>query len=149
MSGLRAWWLGRALRERALIAAALVLTLAWAGVAWGLRPLDAARSAARAEIAMLATLTARVVAAPPAPGPRAPAPLARTVADSAAAHGLAIQRLEPEGARLSVTLGAVGFDPLLAWLAALETTSGLRVAALDLERRPEPGIVAARLTLED
>lgn len=139
-------------RERALVAAgaalligALVWTEAW-------RPLETARAEARAEIARLDEAMARARAlgddvAVVETGPSTPAPT--VLAATAPAMGLSIQRIEPEGARTRVVLDKAPFDALMRWFEALETEHALRVTALELDRLPEPGYVAARATLEN
>jgi general secretion pathway protein M len=140
----RGWLDGRSPRERALLAG--LAALAVAGLFFGLvqRPLAAERDRALAEIVRLDATLAAARAAGPAPvAAAAPA----SPADAAAAHGLTIQRIEPEGARTRIAFEDAAFADLLAWIATVEAGGG-RVAALELVRRPAPGMVAATVTLE-
>lgn len=73
-----------------------------------------------------------------------------TLEQSANAKGLrgAITRLEPDGgsgARL--TLDAVAFNQLVAWLNELQIQNGLRVENAQIEPQTAPGMVSARLVL--
>lgn len=151
-SGLARWLDARSPRERAMLLAllgvaaiALFFTLVW-------QPIDLARKTAIADIRRYDILSARLrVAGPDA----ARLAAARTgtpstlVTDSAAKAGLTIQRIEPEGANIGVTFDAVGFDALVGWLAGLERDAGLKVRDIKLERRPDPGIVSAQVTLAE
>lgn len=154
LSGLLAapgrWMAARTAREQATIAAAAVVAAVAAGYSQLWMPLADARSAALADIARHERAIAHVLAAGPdlPRGPAGPAlPAATVVATSAPAFGLAIQRVEPEGESTRVVLDSANFEDLLRWLVELEAKHALRVLAVELERRPEPGVVSARVTL--
>jgi general secretion pathway protein M len=145
----RGWLAARSGRERALLAGValvaagvLVLNGVWA-------PLASSRAAALQDIARIdqAMAQARVGGVGPA-APVDPRPTATIVADSAPEYGLAIQRLSPEGPRLAVALENADFKALIEWLATLEAEHAIGVFAAELERRPEPGVVSARIVLE-
>lgn len=149
-SGLARWIDARSPRERALLlglagvaALALFVTLVW-------RPIDAARSAARADIARYDRIAARLRVAGPdvarLAAARGGAP-STLITASATRAGLTIQRIEPQGASIGVTLDAARFDALVGWLAGLERDAGLGIRDVKLERRPDPGIVGVQLTL--
>lgn len=117
-------------------------------------PLDARRDRLVADIAayQLVSVTALqrpahgaipVTAAPPA------VPIATRVTQSADSAGLQLRRLAPEGEGLRVTLDDVDFGAAMLWVAEMEVAQGIRVAAIEVDRRPEPGVVSARLLLED
>ena len=133
----------------ALFAAASLLHLA-------LHPILAARESAEARLqkkeALVAeikanaeTLKAELAAAPS--GPAIPAATALT--QEAATRGISLQRLDREGGRLRVGVDSVRHADLIAWLDSLERVHGLRVVGADIERRPAPGMVSARLSFED
>lgn len=148
------WFAARTSRERMLIAVAAGMLLAILGYSWLWKPLHLSRQAAVAEIdrledAMARVRVAGVTAGSAAPTTRPPVPAATVVATTAPGFGLTIQRIEPDGARTSVVFESVSFEPLLHWLALLEADHGLRVVAVEMDRRPEPGIVSARVTLEE
>jgi general secretion pathway protein M len=149
-SGMARWIDARTPRERWLLAAlagvaaiALYATLVW-------RPIDAARRAALADIDRYGRIAAQLRVAGPnvarMAAARAGTP-STTITESAAKAGLTIQRIEPQGANIGVTLDAAGFDALVGWLAGLERDAGMRVIDVKLERRPDPGIVSAHVTL--
>lgn len=150
------WLTGRSPRERALtgLAATVLLSAAYAMGVW--RPLTEARSAALDRLsrteALIDTmkndgtrLRALAAAAPAV----AAMPAATAITQEAAARQIAIQRLERDGNHLRVTVDNVDFATLITWLSRLEAAHGLRLTALDVDRRPDPGVVAARITLEE
>ena len=147
------WFGARSPRERALVGVAAALALGFVGWEGVWRPLAALRADAASDIARLDASIAQVRAAGAAPAPALAAdpglPPSTVVTRSAATLGLTIRRLEPDGARLRVSLDEAAVDAVLAWLALLEREYGLRVAAIEMDRRPAPGLVATRITLEE
>jgi general secretion pathway protein M len=149
-SGMARWLDARSSRERwALVALALVMAAAlFVTLVW--RPIEAARTAALADIERYDRIAARLRVAGPdvarMAAARAGTP-STTITESATKAGLTIQRIEPQGANIGVTLDAAGFDALVGWLAGLERDAGMRVVDLKLERRPDPGVVSAQVTL--
>jgi len=146
------WWRTRSSRERWLM-----LGLAVAGVAYLLsaglvRPLLAHRAAALDAIGRHEAALAQLAALPEgAAAPSAAAfgqPVTAVVTETAPEFGLVIRRIEPEGAGAQLLIEDAGFPEILAWIEALERDRGLRVTAVEMDRRPEPGVVSARLTLE-
>jgi len=139
-------------RERLLLLTACLTV----GIALLWRPLEAAHERALARIARQEALIAvmrgdeahlRSLAAAAPAGAAVPAGTA--VTQEAATADLTIQRLEHDGARLRVTLDNARYSALIAWLNQLETKHGLRTVGLELDRRPSPGVVSARVTLEE
>jgi len=62
--------------------------------------------------------------------------------------GKAPSRLQPEGEReVKVWFEDVSFDAMTRWIASLESRYGIVVTNADVERRPTPGTVNARLTV--
>jgi len=145
------WLAQRSVREQRLLAAlaavaaaALLFVLVW-------QPLARAHTKAAADIHAYDALIAQLRVAGPdvarvAATRRVSA--ATVINDSASRAGLAIRRLEPQGARTEVTLEEVPFDKLTSWLAGLEHDAGLTVTAIKIERRPAPGVVTVQLTLK-
>ncbi len=84
-----------------------------------------------------------------APRVGAAQPLRQRVTASARAAAIDIRRLDPQGAALSISLDAVPFTSLIGWLETLTTTSGVRIFSAEIGRRTEPGMVSARIVLED
>jgi len=134
MSGLRAWFDARSLRERRLILVMLGLaavTLAWAGI---LRPLNDGLAGARERYAGAverlgeAEAGADAVRAAARDGARPLAgPLLDTVRARADEAGFALDALEPDGAdRVRVSIPTARPGPLSAWLARGEA-AGLLV----------------------
>ncbi|WP_299613317.1 type II secretion system protein GspM [uncultured Tateyamaria sp.] len=83
------------------------------------------------------------------PATRTTQPLRGRVTASARTASIDIRRLDPQGTALSVSLDAVPFTALLGWLETLTTTAEVQVYSAEIGRRPEPGIVSARIVMED
>ncbi|WP_323764748.1 type II secretion system protein GspM [Marinovum sp.] len=139
-------------REQLLIGlAALVLpaALIWQ-FAW--KPLEAERTATLTEIARLDALIHVAAQAGSAERPAMaavdPRPASQRISQSAAAAGIALTRLEPEGRQFRVAVSELQFDAALQWIAALRADHGLKVAELDMARRLTPGAVTLTLALE-
>ncbi|NUB42763.1 type II secretion system protein M [Fertoebacter nigrum] len=144
------WLALRTPRERLLLGAMLALGLVWLVHAALWQPL-AARQAALADRIQRHDRALVLLQSQPARAASAPAdtrPLNVIVTETAAAFGLVIRRLEPEGESLRLVLDEAPFDAVILWLEAVERDHGLTLAALDLQRRPAPGVVNASLTLE-
>ena len=141
----------RTRRERLLLgamAAVGALALAYLAV-W--QPLQNARKGYEAAMVRQDALTARIAAlgtdtaaAPVISDPRPPAVI---VSDAAASAALAIRRLEPAEDRVRVVLEDADFGAVLIWLDGLDRDTGLRVAEIDITRRPDPGVVSTTLML--
>ena len=147
-----AWFDERSRRERALLGVlAVVLTLALlVQLVW--RPLIVARDTARADIARYDRIAAQLRAAGPDVARVAAArtgTLSTVVTERAAKAGLTIARIEPQGNQVAVSLDSVGFDAVVDWLAALDRDAGVIVVDLKVERRPDPGVVTAQVTLAE
>lgn len=143
---IRSWWGERSERERILLAAlgavaavALVLLLI-------VRPLQAARADALADIRTYETLSARLRAAGPGIGrtPYGDGSLSAAVTGSAATAGLTVQRLDPEGGQTRVVIADASYDAVVAWLAELDR-GGVRIEEVRIERRPAAGMVGAQV----
>lgn len=138
-------------RERILLgvlagtgALALIYLAIW-------QPLERTRASYAIAIERQDVLTARVKAmgngAAPAPPPRDARPTAVIVSDTAGAAALSIRRLEPAGEDVRVVLEDAEFGTVLTWLDSLDREKGLRVAEIDISRRPEPGLISTTLVL--
>ena len=63
--------------------------------------------------------------------------------------GGAIKRVEPEGQdKVRIRLEGAAFDDLVAWLEKLQIGHGVRIVSITVDRRDQPGLVDARLTLQ-
>lgn len=140
------------LRERILILTLLPLVLVFAGYRLVWSPLQVAQEAARSDIASFRLVqdTAALALRGGAPEPQIvdEMPLPTRITSSAAERGLDLRRIEPEGQGSRVTLDDTSFSAILVWLADLEGLHNVTVRAIQIDRRPEPGIVSARLLLE-
>ncbi len=146
------WWGDRTTRERWLIGVMLAVA-AIVGVerlVW--HPLLLARQTALIDIARYDRIAAQLRAAGPDVARIAAArsgSLSSVVTERAAKAGLTIARIEPQGADVVVSLDGVGFDALADWLAALDRDAGVTVVDLKADRRPDPGVVTAQVTLTE
>ena len=137
-------------RERTLILVAGAAAILAAGYAFWWEPQAQERARARLEIERMDRMSARLEAVGEAGMPAlppAPRNLTAIIAETARARDIAIRRLEPEGELARLTLQEAEFDALMGWLSELETDHAVQIAAIEIERRPEPGVVLARITL--
>lgn len=126
-----------------VIAAAVVILGIW-------QPLRDRHDAELARIArydrMLTTLARLPDEAAPVTDPR---PIATILAQTAAAQGLVILRLDtPKPETAALTLQDAPFETLVLWMDGLNRDSGLVVASATIRRAEVPGNVSADLSLE-
>lgn len=147
------WFSARSTREQLLLAGlAMVAAVAFSyTIVW--RPLAAHRDAAVSQIARYDALMAEVRSAGPAGlTPRvsmAEGAEAPSIAGSAADHGLLVRRIEPEGANTRLSFEDADFASILDWITSMEAAGIARVASVQIDRRPAPGVVNAQITLEN
>ena len=150
--GAGAWWVRRSLRERWLLAGLAGAAAAYVAIAVVAQPLLAARAAALAAIAehdrALAQLAALPAEGAPAPVRSAALPVAGVLTETAPEFDLAIRRIEPEGAGARLVLDDADFAGVLLWIEELERDHRLRLTAIEMDRRPEPGVVSAQMSFE-
>lgn len=156
---LRARWQTLAPRERAMVSVAvacLVLFLAYTAIIAPMNknlarlraavPEDQAKLATmREQAAQIAMLKARGASMSARSGS-----ILATIEQTAMQRGLrgAITRMEPEGSNaVNLQLDAVPFNTLIAWLADLQQTHGVRAQSANFDADPAPGTVRARLYL--
>ena len=138
-------------RETYLVALVIPLALLVALYRLVWMPLQLAEAQARADIAAYrlvqdtAALAARAEIAPTAPVNDTP--LATRITSSASAAQLTLRRIEPESDGIRVTLDDTPFATLLLWLSDLEEQHDVILEALEVDRRPAPGVISARLLL--
>ena len=140
-----AWWSARSPRER-LMLTGLALFLAALVLVFGVvKPLQAARAQALADIRTYETLNARLRAAgtlSTAPRPRRPASPIEAVRESAAGQGLSpAVEATSNGVRATVADGS--YDAVMAWIADTGATTPLRVTTVSIRSLGSPGRVSA------
>lgn len=151
------WFHALSFREKILIAAALPLGIGFGGYQLLWVPLNTARAAAHAQIAEYRRLseTAVFVSQNPenlfsAPAQAAPKdPISTRVTQSVSQANLRLRRIETTPGGVRVTLEDAAFSHIILWLHDLELKNRISVSAIELDRRPEPGIVSARILLRD
>jgi general secretion pathway protein M len=143
------WWSDRSRREQRLLGALAAIGLVALLLVAVVKPLEAARARATADIRTYDMLAMRLRASGPGLGAAVRrGPPATVVAASAGATGVNVQRVEPEGGRLTVVLADAPFDAVLRFVADLERTSALRVAEARIEQSNSgPGLVTARFVM--
>lgn len=139
------WWSGLSRRERILVSV-LGTLLIFAALVFGvIKPLQAARADALADIRTYETLSARVRAAGTLTTTRTQrrqGPPAQVASSSATSLGLVVTpEAIPGGIR--VTIADASYDTLMAWLADLGASSDLRIRRVSIQRRPTAGRVSA------
>lgn len=139
-----AWWAARSQRERVMLGVLAALLLGVLLVYGVVKPLQAARAQALADIRTAETYNARLRAAgtlAPSRAPRTGPPL-RVVGDAAIGAGLTARtETIPTGIRATIADGS--YDAVIGWLADIGSTSRLRVVRVSLKRLPAPGHVSA------
>lgn len=138
-----AWSSGLSRREQILVGVLGALLLGLVLVFGVIRPLQAARAQALADIRTAETYAARIRAAGPlgsAARQRSGPPL-QVVNDSAIANNVSVRpEAIPGGVR--ATLNGASYDAVLAWLADVGASTRLRVIRVNLQRGPAPGRVS-------
>lgn len=151
-------WSGLAERERLmakagglLVGVTLVYLMFWEPVQNELTRLRTAVPEKQVQLVRMRALAAQVqplrgrVAQPPASGA-----LLGMVEQSAAARGLRTQitRIEAEGTNgLQLTLEAMPFNSLVAWLAELQENNAIAVDQANLDAHAKPGQVSGKVRL--
>ena len=147
------WFMQRSPRERLHLGLLASCALVWIAVAVIWQPLRQHRAALENRIALYdAGLTALQN---PAFNARTGAaaiidnrPVPVILTESAAISQLAIRRLESEGAGARVVLEDASFEQVILWLETLKREHGLNVSALEMTRKPAPGVVSTTFALE-
>ena len=152
------WWRTKAARERliyAALAAAMIAALLWTSVwqplsDWQEREMRRLDNAQRLfEWVTLNEGRARVAAE--GAGQRDEAgtgSILPAITQAAEAAGIRLARLQPEsGGAVSVSLEQQPFDQVVAWLAKLGDSNGIRVVQASLDAHRAPGFVNAQLRL--
>lgn len=141
-------------RERLLIAGSSVFLLVVGGWFYVWQPIVQASAVQAERISRYLTLielTRPGSGAAPVSAPVAvpDTPLAQRITQSGESAGIPLARLDPDGARLRVTVAEAAFADLITWIAALEAQSGVRAVSVEMSRLTGPGMVSLRMTVEN
>lgn len=145
------WWQARSQRERLLLGALAATAGVWLAVTAVVQPLLGAHAAAEASITRADAALARLAALPAADAAATTGdaqPATAVITATAPDYGMTIRRLEPDGDGARVTLADAGYPEILRWVQALESQHDLHVASIQIDRRPDPGLVSATMTLQ-
>ncbi len=157
MNALRAWYANLAERERRIvnIGAGVAAVLVLLGI---ILPLNRNISQARqrvatkqADLAFIQSAMPELAASSPSGNMATEESLVGLVDSSARESGLgkSLASSQPTGDKgLRVRLERVPFDGMVAWLARLSQSHGVRVESAEIEAAGEPGLVNAGLVLK-
>jgi type II secretory pathway component PulM len=157
MNALRAWYANLAERERRVvnIGAVVAVVLLLLGIILPLnRNITQARqrvAAKQADLAFIQSAAPELAASGPAGNLATEDSLVGLVDSSARESGLgkSLASSQPTGDKgLRVRLDRVPFDGMVAWLARLSQSHGVRVESAEIEAAGEPGLVNAGLVLK-
>ncbi len=127
------WWDERSAREQVALGALAAVALVALLLVLVIRPLESARAKAAADIRSFQMIDMRLRQGGVATATRS-GPPAQQISQSAAAAGVQVQRIEPQGARTNVVLADAPFDAVLRFVADLEKNSALRIGEARVER---------------
>ncbi|WP_297775932.1 type II secretion system protein GspM [uncultured Roseovarius sp.] len=71
------------------------------------------------------------------------------ITKSAEAFGVPLARLDPEGARLRITVSTVDYSEAMLWISELDASACARAIAVEMVRLTEQGQISLRMTLEE
>ena len=151
------WFQALSQREKVLILMVLPFAAIAAAYQFIWVPVQASRAQYVEEIATYRLISDTAALARQANGQALPVqavnpptePIATRITQLAEAAGISLRRIEPDDGGMRVTLSDTQFSSLVLWLAEMEETKSVTVAAIEIDRRPEPGIVSARILLKD
>ena len=140
------WWRDRSGREQLLLGVLAALAVTAVLLIAVIRPLEAARARAAADIRTYDMLATRL-RAPGLAIATHKGPPSQIVSQTAAANGLTVQRVEPENGRLRVVFADAPFEAVLRWVSEVERTSPLRISEAQIERSSQGNGVSAQFLL--
>jgi general secretion pathway protein M len=145
----RDWWAGLSSRERWMVGTLGVIVVALALVFVVVKPLQAARSEALADIRTYETLTARVRAAgvltPQGAKPQIREGAPADAAQAAARDAGITATITPGEAGLTAQVADAPYEAVVGWIADVERTTSLRVRHVELRKGNAAGRVNASL----
>ncbi|WP_447724146.1 type II secretion system protein GspM [Sphingomonas koreensis] len=141
------WWAGLSGRERWLVGSLGGIVVALALVFLVVKPLQAARAGALADIRTYETLTARVRAAGVL-NPKGAKTQLREGAPADAAQAAASEAgitatIAPGGAGLTAQVAGAPYEAVIGWVADVERTTLLRAQRVELRKGSAAGRVSA------
>lgn len=144
------WWDERSQRERRLLAVLGTLAAIVLVAMLIVRPLQAARAQALADIRTYRTLNERLLAAGPVQAggvPRRTGDAVAIASAAAAANGLVLSGVIPAANGAEVRIDRQSYDAVVRWLADLAASSDLRARRIVTTQAADPGTVDARVVL--
>ncbi|KQM87580.1 hypothetical protein ASE67_07785 [Sphingomonas sp. Leaf23] len=144
------WWQGLTTRERVLVGTLAALLVGVVLVYGVVKPVQAARAQARADIRQAETLMARVRAAgrlEAAPQTIAAGPPQSVIGSTAATAGLQPTIAEANGA-ITATLTDAPYPAVVTWLSSVASTSTIGVRRVAMQRGATSGRVNATVEFQ-
>ncbi|MCW4460108.1 type II secretion system protein M [Sphingomonas sp. BT-65] len=141
------WWSGLSSRERWMVGALGAILAALVLVFGIVKPLQAARAEALADIRTYETLTARVRAAgvltPQGARPQQRSGTPAEAAQAAAGDAGITANVAPGGAGLTAQVAEAPYEAVVGWIADVERTTPLRARRVELRKGGAAGRVSA------
>ena len=141
------WWSGLSPRERWLVGTLGAILAALVLVFGIVKPLQAARAEALADIRTYETLTARVRAAgvltPQGARPQQRAGSPAGAVQAAAGDAGITANIVPGGAGLTAQVAEASYEAVVGWVADVERTTPLRARRVELRKGGAAGRVSA------
>jgi len=143
----RQWWAGLSSRERWMVGTLGTIIVTLALIFLVVKPLQAARAEALADIRTYETLTARVRAAgvltPQGAKPQMRAGAPADAAQAAAVDAGVTVTITPAGAGLTAQVAEAPYEAVVGWIADVERTTPLRARRVELRKGGAAGRVSA------
>lgn len=141
------WWNGLSPRERWMVGTLGAIVAALALVFVVVKPLQAAKADALADIRTYETLTARVRAAgtlvPKGSQPQQRGGSPAEAAQAAAGEAGIVANIAQSGAGLTAQIADAPYEGVVGWIANVERTTPLRARKVELRKGGAPGRVSA------
>lgn len=139
------WWSNLSQRERKLVGSLAVLLVLLVAVYGVVKPIQAARADARADIRQFETLNARIRAAGTLPPvqPLAAGPPDAAIAAAAGRAGLTVQTVPMVTGGYRVTVADGAYDGVIRWIDEVARTTTLGIRQVSIVRGTAPGHVSA------
>ena len=142
----------RTTREKVLLAVLAVVLLVFAGYKYVWEPLKSGLATKNASIQNYMTIAEFANSHEPAVKNTrlsvSTQSLPVTAIQTAKAFSLNLRRVQPQGLGVRLSMDEVAFDQVILWLEDLHKNYQISARSIEINRRPQPGVVSANLYLE-